>query len=86
MRKIVLATTFVALGVSIASAAELPRRSFVTAKQTASAMGVWPVALVAHQQAGTALQLPATREASVIPIIPLPKALRPTRPPAGSPL
>ena len=82
MRNCVVAMAFVALGVSSAGASEMvgrlpaPDKQAVPAKAVASVIPTMP----ANRR------LPAIREASDIPIIPLPKSLRPTRPPVGSPL
>jgi hypothetical protein len=84
MRDAVLAVAFVALGASAASASEMTGRLLAPQKQTLAARNV--AAVSPSLQATRSTRLPVIREAADIPIIPLPKSLRPTRPPAGSPL
>jgi hypothetical protein len=81
MRRIGFATTFVCLTVSTSIAAESLGRALTNGKQAPVKTG-WTVPLPQEQPRA----IPTLRDASEIPIISLPKPLRPTRPPAGSPL
>ena len=81
MRTYLVAIALVVFGVSNAHASEMTGRLFAPDK----ALVARTVMVGATAQA-TRTRLPAIREVSDIPIIALPKSLRPTRPPAGSPL
>jgi hypothetical protein len=79
MRNCVAAITFMVLGSPIALAAETVGR-FPAPERANSAK------TVAVVSPAVLMKPAALREVSGIPVIPLPKSLRPTRPPAGSPL
>jgi hypothetical protein len=83
MRNLVVAIALV-FSVPTVSASDMSGRLFPQERQAGSAR---TFAVVEPAVQPTRLtRLPALREATDIPIIPLPKSLRPTRPPAGSPL
>jgi hypothetical protein len=84
MRNSVVAVAFVVFGVPAASASDMRGRLFTPETATISAKTA--AAVSPAMQTSRSPKFPVIREAADIPIIPLPKSLRPTRPPAGSPL
>jgi hypothetical protein len=83
MRNSVSALVILVISGSAASASDVSSRLFTEGKQ-ASAANTGAVAGFA--QANRSTRLPVLQKAADIPVIALPKSLRPTRPPAGSPL
>ena len=83
MRNSVAATVILMISGSAASASEMSGRLFSPGKQALAANSV---VIAGAPQANRSTRLPALPQASDIPVIALPKSLRPTRPPAGSPL
>jgi hypothetical protein len=84
MRNSVAAMVIVLFSGSAAGASDMSGRFLAQDKQARSANAVAVAGVAA--QANRSTRLTAFQQAADIPIIALPKSLRPTRPPAGSPL
>jgi hypothetical protein len=84
MRKSVAAMVVVVFSGSAASASDMSGRFFMQDKQALPARTV--AVAGAAVPANRPTRLPILQQASDSPVIALPKSLRPTRPPAGSPL
>jgi hypothetical protein len=81
MRNSMAAMVIVLFSGSAAGASDMSGRFLAEGKQARSANSV---AVGVAVQANRSTRLPAFQQAADIPIIALPKSLRPTRPPAGS--
>ena len=82
MRNVVTAIAILVFSGSATSASDMSGRFFTQDKQALSAKTVAVPGAAVHTTRST--RLPVIQASSDIPVIALPKSLRPTRPPAGS--